>query len=117
MESPRLLQSMFGIGDNICHLAVLRELHKRDGGRISLEAPYVSMYHDLIAEGWLDIRFAPRTYSAGLEPDAMRTLRIFHPTARGPHSIGYNPDTIREYGSILKAQFASQRLPMPEKPN
>src|SRR5271154_5226432 len=83
-KGPIRLQSMFGIGDCIFHLAIIRELVSKYGVKLSditLETPYVSMYHDLVERG-MKLAFVPRAYTQYLEPDAMRSMPKSGPTPR-----------------------------------
>lgn len=113
-NKPRLhLQSMFGIGDNIFHIAVLRELMLKYD--VTLVTPYVSMYHDLVAQG-LKTKFEPRDYTTSLEPDhkidGRRDERVV--TFK---RLDYSAQETIRCGSILAAQFASVGLQMPERPD
>lgn len=112
MSKPFLrVTGQFGLGDCLHQRAVVRELMKTH--RVELHSYYTAMYHDLVGKG-LDLKLR-----SGHEPrirDAGNDCRISGSVAAGKR-IGYTPELIRQYGSILAAQFASIGLKMPERPD
>ena len=113
MKPQLLVKGMLGIGDVIHERAVLRELMKQYD--VTLDGWYPSIAHDLIDEG---LRFhlltpagraAPRIKDAG-NASAVKT------SPKAQHAkLTYDPGSIKRYGSILAAQFASCGLKMPER--
>lgn len=122
-KPPILIRGMWGIGDNIHQRAVLRELMKKHD--VWLDACCVSMFHDLAAQG---MHIVPRPHGTGAaarvrdarERGQFEGLPNVHvppaATERRRH-IGYDKHSIKAYGSILAAQFASVGLSMPSTPD
>lgn len=122
MTKPDLLvHGMHGLGDNIHQRAVLRKLMVTNS--VWLETSWVSVYHDLIAEGLKVVRkHTPlRTQSKNAE----REQSQFHngKPIRHQMQVRYSGRLVQQYGGVLYAMLASLglgpegadfRLPVPD---
>lgn len=116
-KSALLVRGMWGIGDSIHQRAVVRQLMRSHD--VWLETPYVSAVADLFEQG-LHLSHNRRTIGRIREattPLTKAMLEQVPPADAKLIQLTYTPETIKKYGSILAAQFASAGLEMPERPD
>jgi ADP-heptose:LPS heptosyltransferase len=122
---PVRLIGHHGLGDNLHQRAIMRQLIKKYD--VWLDTSWVSLYHDLIAEG-LHVIHRPTSLRTQTK-NARREMHLFEkrrppPSTRSQH-ISYGPDQMRQHGSVLGAMCAvvglgcdyettDFRLPIPE---
>ncbi len=112
VAKPKLVvRGMLGVGDNLHQRAVVRELMKKY--EVWLQTFYVSMYHDLTANGLKLLSF--RRPRGRIRDDAPADA----PAPRGATNkeITYRRESIHRCGSILAAMFDSVDLPFPAAPD
>jgi ADP-heptose:LPS heptosyltransferase/SAM-dependent methyltransferase len=113
-KSPMLVTGMWGIGDCIHERAILRELMKRY--EVWIDTPYLSVIHDLLGRD-LHPYARRRASHARIRETASSPASYPHTEGLQSRRIGYERNSIKEHGAILKAMFASVGLAMPEKPD
>jgi SAM-dependent methyltransferase len=105
------LRAMWGIGDAIFNIAIFNELIKKHT-EIWVKTYYPHLYNHLpyvkriLQPGQGRFRFSTYCSTEAVEPAG---LTMQH--------INYDPVSIKRYGTILAAQFASIGLPMPARPD
>ncbi|MGY3607667.1 MULTISPECIES: glycosyltransferase family 9 protein [unclassified Bradyrhizobium] len=120
--TPLLIRGMHGLGDNIRQRAIVRQLMREH--EVWLESSWVSIYHDLIAEGLKVIHKQTRLRTQA--KNAVREQAMF---SRSRPAVGtkviavnYPPAEVRRHGSVMAAMCAATgtdvaaadfRLPVP----
>lgn len=103
---PLLVHGMMGLGDNIRQRAVIRQL--MTSHEVWLESSWVSVYHDLIADGLKVIHKPTRLRTQA--KNAAREARLFSrsqpPRGVKAISVNYPPDAVRRTGSVMSAMCA-----------
>lgn len=120
--TPLLVRGMHGLGDNIRQRALLRQLMTRHD--VWLESSWVSIYHDLIADGLRVVRKETKLRTQG--KNAAREAAAFAgqsvPGVARRVNVWYPPQRVRATGSVLAAMCESSgcdvrtadfRLPVP----
>lgn len=120
---PLLIRGMHGLGDNIRQRAIIRQ--KMRDHTVWLESSWVSVYHDMIAEG-LKVVHKPtrlRTQAKNARREASSFSRPNYPTGTPAISVNYPPEMVRKQGSVMGAmcavtgtdiEAADFRLPVPQ---
>lgn len=106
--SDLYIRGMHGLGDNLHQRAVLRQL--LPAGRIWLETPWPSVYHDLVGDrlALVDKGSVLRTQAKNAKREVGRFSRETAPAAarRRPLQVSYSPELVRQHGSVLAAMSA-----------
>ena len=122
VKPPLLVKGMHGMGDNIHQRAVLRQL--MEAHDVFLETSWVSIYHDLIAQGLHVIRRLSRLRTQSKNQEREAHLFEKHSTQGMPAiTMRYVGQEIVRSGTVLGAMCACARvdyeradfrLPVPE---
>jgi hypothetical protein len=113
---------MHGLGDNIRQRAVVRQIMQKHD--VWLESSWVSVYHDLIAEGLKVVhkRTRLRTQAKNADREQAVFTRSRPPAGTKSISVNYPPAVVRRHGSVMAAMCAATgtnvgaadfRLPVP----
>ncbi len=118
LPRPLELTSMWGIGDNIMHRAVLRELMKTPGD-LYLSTHNPAIFHDLIEDGLKlsEIRPGARIREGGSPYGTTPKPRGIARRALNYDRLNGRATDILVAGSPLAAQFASIGMTMPAEPD
>lgn len=103
---PLLVRGMHGLGDNIRQRAVVRQLMVSH--EVWLESSWVSVYHDLIAEG-LKVIHKPtrlRTQAKNAARESGSFVRSRPPVGARSIAVHYPPEMVRYHGSVMAAMCA-----------
>lgn len=122
MSKPLLIRGMHGLGDNLRQRAIVRQ--KMQTHEVWLESSWVSVYHDLIADGLRVIHKDTRlrTQAKNARREASLFSRQRPPAAARTVQVWYPPAEVRSTGSVLAAMCkaaecdaatADFRLPVP----
>jgi hypothetical protein len=100
---------MHGMGDSLHQRAVVRQLMRL--GRVYLETPWPSIYHDLAGDRLLLInkRSSLRTQAKNASREAGRYSGASVPGDARPIRVAYSPDAVRRLGSVLAAMLSSAK--------
>jgi hypothetical protein len=113
---------MHGLGDNIRQRAVVRQIMQKHD--VWLESSWVSVYHDLIAEGLKVVRKDTRlrTQAKNAVREQVRFSGSRAPAGAKIVAVNYPPAEVRRHGSVMAAMCAATetdaetadfRLPVP----
>lgn len=103
---PLLIRGMMGLGDNIRQRAIVRQLMASHD--VWLESSWVSVYHDLIAEG-LKVIHKPtrlRTQAKNAAREIGSFARSRSPYGSRALAVNYPPELVRRHGSVMAAMCA-----------
>lgn len=105
---------MWGVGDNIHQLAVLREAMRSHD--VYLQTANTSIYESLVKDGLKIIAYSERLAPRIRESRRLETV-LRAPRGAPTRRLTYDKATIYRRGSILAAMFAAAGIKMPERPD
>lgn len=109
-----VVMGMQGLGDNIHHRAIIRELMREHD--VTLATCHGTLYHDLVARG-LKLALRRSQLRTQAKTQAREKALLAAPLPKGARSVTIWSGAVKAYGSGLAAMFASVGLTMPERPD